>query len=299
METNNGTQQNYLALMKEMLTNSKNFKNEDVLLYINELIQKLDDLKTKKSSYPIEKQIEMENLKKNLKVIVQNIQQATLFANDKEFMNNFEQSFQNTIAKLNSDCESLKNQKQLLIKDMENLARMKKNNAMQYIEINDRFDITKQLNNSSKFLYFLDFLDAITYSINKCSHRLIIQPKPTWLTHEDLWESGFGAFWDMAHENQNKQFVLIIQNYNLALADCYGQHLWNAISGYIKFMPLSKFSNKGIPNNLFIFLTPIRSKNNELALSESQYVTNIIQKYFENVRKEDDAWIYSKIWNKI
>lgn len=126
METNNGTQQNYLALIKEMLVNSKNFKNEDVLLYISELIEKFDNLQTKKSSYPIEKQIEMENLKKNLKVIVQNIQQATLFANDKEFMNNFEQSFQNTISKLNSDCESLKNQKKLLIKDIENIARTKK-----------------------------------------------------------------------------------------------------------------------------------------------------------------------------
>lgn len=291
METNNEIQQNYVALMKEMLANSKNFKNEDVLLYINELIQKLDNLKTKKSSYTIKKQLEMENLKKNLKVIVQNIQQATLFANDKEFMNNFEQSFQNTIAKLNSDCESLKNQKQLLIKDMENLARMKKNNAMQYIEINHEFDINKKFKDIPNIL-FSSFSDAIKYSTNKYFYRLIIQPKPTWLTHEDLWESGFGIFWDMAHEEQNKQFIIIIHNYNIALADCYGLYLWNIINGYTDIMPLSKYKNKGRPKNLLIYLSPVVDVKNELTLSESTYVTNTIATHFENVKKDGNAWIF-------
>lgn len=144
METSNGTQQNYLSLIKEMLANSSNFKNEDVLLYINELVKKFDNLKAKKSSYTIEKQIEMENLRKALNVIIQNIQQAILFANDKEFMNNFEQSFKNTIAKLNSECSSLINQKKLLIKDIENIARTKKSNSMHYIEINNKFDENKK-----------------------------------------------------------------------------------------------------------------------------------------------------------
>ena len=293
METNNGKQSNYLALMKEMLANSQNFKNEDVLLYINELIQQLDDLKTKKSSYTIEKQIEMENLRKHLKIIIQNIQQAILFANDKEFMNNFEQSFQNTISKLSSDCESLKNQKKLLIKDIENIARMKRNDFMQYVEINNDFDINKKFKEAPNLL-FSSFSDAVKYSTNKYFYRLIIQPKPTWLSHEDLWESGFGAFWDMAHEEQNKKFIIIMQNYNIALADCYGQYLWNLINGYSKTMPLSKYKNKGRPENLLIYLSPVADEKNELKLAVSRYINDTIKTHFENVKKEDNAWIFSK-----
>lgn len=280
METSNGAQQNYLSLIKEMLANSSNFKNEDVLLYINELVKKFDNLKAKKSSYTIEKQIEMENLRKTLSVIIQNIQQAILFANDKEFMNNFEQSFQNTIAKLNSECSSLINQKKLLIKDIEDIALMKKNNSMQYIEINNKFDKNKKFKNEGLNILFSSFAEAIKYSTNKYFYRLIIQPKPTWLSHEDLWESGFGDFWDMAHENPNKIFIIIIQNYNIALADCYGLYLWNIINEYTKTMPLSKYRDNGRPENLFIYLSPVVSNDNELVLAESKYITDTIKNKF-------------------
>ncbi len=263
--------------MKEILPNSKNFKNEEVLLYINKLINKLGNLKAK--SYPSRKQSDMEDLYKNLKVIIQNIQQATLFANDEEFMNNFKQAFQDTIARLNKDCESLKNQKNLLLKDIENIARMKKNNSMKYIETNETFDTNKKFREKPN-IKFSSFARAVEYSTNKYFYRLIIQPKPTWLSHEDLWQSGFGDFWDMAHEEIEKQFIIIIQNYNIALSDCYGQYLWNILGGYTNFMPLSKSYTKGRPNNLSIYISPVEDSNGEISLASSQYVENIIKDKF-------------------
>lgn len=152
---------------------------------------------------------------------------------------------------------------------------------MQYIEINHEFDINKKFKNDDTLnLLFSSFPSAVHYSKDKYFYRLIIQPKPTWLTHEDLWESGFGAFWDMAHEEQNKKFIIIIQNYNIALADCYGLYLWNIINGYTNSMPLSKYKNKGRPENLWIYLSPVVDDKNELMLSESKYVLDTISNKF-------------------
>ena len=158
---------------------------------------------------------------------------------------------------------------------------------MQYINIGSRHN-NQEKNTWHSLCFFNSLKEAILFSNNKYDYRLIIQPKPTWINHEDLWNSGFGYLWDKAIEEPKNKFIIIIHNYNIALADLYGQYLWYLCNRYIQEMPLSKYKYGRIPSNIAIYIVPVEG-NTELALEVSKFVKDTIKNEFKNGAPPNDA----------
>lgn len=267
----------YLNLIKKWLPNTKDFKNEHVIKYINALLNHLNDYKiNNKTSISSHQQFLIEEFKQDLLNARLNFEQILELINNEEFLNNIQGTVKNKIVELKEEYNKIK----------EKVSEKKDeiiNDNMQYINIGNRYHNHEK--NTWHSLCFFDSLnEAILFSNNKYDYRLIIQPKPTWITHEDLWNSGFGYLWDRAIEEPENKFIIIIHNYNIALADLYGQYLWYMCNRYIQEMPLSKYKYGRIPNNLAIYLIPVEG-NTELALEVSKFVQDIINHEF----KRNDA----------
>lgn len=102
-------------------------------------------------------------------------------------------------------------------------------------------------------------------------HELIIYPNPKWVSFDNLWSSGFGAIFEMAHENKEELYIVIIQNYNLSPCECWSMPLVNLIEGYTSKLPYTQ--NIGYPKNLWIYF--IESELNEISFPVSKYFDNI------------------------
>ncbi|HIZ90405.1 MAG TPA: hypothetical protein H9804_10700 [Candidatus Mucispirillum faecigallinarum] len=279
MQDNNN--ETYLNLIKKWLPNSKDFKNEHVIKYINGLLNNLNDYKVNnKTSISSKQQFLIEEFKNNLSNARLNFEQIIKLINQEEFINNIQETLKNKIIELQDEYNKIKE------KVSENKDEIIHDN-MQYINIGSRHN-NQEKNTWHSLCFFNSLKEAILFSNNKYDYRLIIQPKPTWINHEDLWNSGFGYLWDKAIEEPKNKFIIIIHNYNIALADLYGQYLWYLCNRYIQEMPLSKYKYGRIPSNIAIYIVPVEG-NTELALEVSKFVKDTIKNEFKNGAPPNDA----------
>lgn len=101
--------------------------------------------------------------------------------------------------------------------------------------------------------------------------ELVIYPNPKWVSFDDLWSSGFGAIFEMAHENKEELYVVIIQNYNLSPCELWSMPLVNLIYEYTNKLPYTQ--NIGYPKNLWIYF--IESELEEISFPVSEYFNGI------------------------
>lgn len=87
----------------------------------------------------------------------------------------------------------------------------------------------------------------------------LCQPSPKWLTFEDFWGESLQPIWDSAHRSPEVWHFLLIENFNLALPECWGRPLWNLFDEYITLLPCAQ--NAQFPENLrvIVSLAPTQS----------------------------------------
>lgn len=111
-------------------------------------------------------------------------------------------------------------------------------------------------------------IDELDYTKHE---RIIIYPNPKWVLYDDLWCSGFGTMFEMAHKNPDKLYVVIIQNYNLSPCECWSMPVINLIKEYTDKLLYSKYT--GYPHNLWLYF--IESKVEEISFPVSEYFNSI------------------------
>lgn len=90
----------------------------------------------------------------------------------------------------------------------------------------------------------------------------ICQPSPQWISFKDFWNESLSIIWESAHKNPDIWHFLLIENFNIALPECWGMPLWNIISGKATVIPCAM--NQKFPHNLRIFVSvaPTESDDN-------------------------------------
>lgn len=115
-------------------------------------------------------------------------------------------------------------------------------------------------------------LKSIIDKIGNTKHkRMIIYPNPKWVSFDDLWGSGFGAMFEMAHKNPDQLYVVIIQNYNLSPCECWSMPIVNLKKQYIDKLPYTE--HIGFPNNLWLYF--IESNIEDISFPVSEYFNSI------------------------
>ena len=87
----------------------------------------------------------------------------------------------------------------------------------------------------------------------------LCQPSPKWLTFEDFWGESLQPIWDSAHRSPEVWHFLFIENFKLALPECWGRPLCNLFDEYIALLPCAQ--NAQLPENLrvIVSLAPTQS----------------------------------------
>lgn len=111
-------------------------------------------------------------------------------------------------------------------------------------------------------------IDEVGYTKHK---RMIIYPNPKWVSFDDLWGSGFGAMFEMAHKNPDQLYVVIMQNYNLSPCECWSMPIVNLKMQYIDKLPYTE--HIGFPNNLWLYF--IESNIEDISFPVSEYFNSI------------------------
>ena len=90
----------------------------------------------------------------------------------------------------------------------------------------------------------------------------LVQPSPKWISFKDFYEESLGTIWTSAHENPDCWHLLMIENFNIALPECYGMPLWNLLRGKTRKLPMATFPE--FPPNLRIIVSaaPCQSEDN-------------------------------------
>lgn len=115
-------------------------------------------------------------------------------------------------------------------------------------------------------------LKSVIHDIGYVKHkRMIIYPNPKWVSFDDLWGSGFGAMFEMAHKNPEELYVVIIQNYNLSPCECWSMPIVNLKMQYIDKLPYTEHS--GFPHNLWLYF--IESNIEDISFPVSEYFNSI------------------------
>ncbi len=137
------------------------------------------------------------------------------------------------------------------------------------VMLNSRTDI-----NLNRFLHAIrddSWFCMKTKSIQSCvfaCHYIgntiyeLCQPSPSWLSFKEFWNEALHRIWNSAHDNPDIWHFLIIENFNIALPECWGAPLWNLIDGKTQYLPLAE--KTGYPTNLKIIVTeaPTESEDN-------------------------------------
>jgi len=90
-------------------------------------------------------------------------------------------------------------------------------------------------------------------------HSEIIQTEPTWLTFSDAWKSGLNSFWLSAIDNPDYLHLLILQDINRSLFQCWARPILDMIAGYREYLPTR---NKSFwPDNLRILAIPVHEND--------------------------------------
>ena len=90
----------------------------------------------------------------------------------------------------------------------------------------------------------------------------LCQPSPRWISFKEFWEESLQCIWDSAHANPDVWHFLLLENFNIALPECYGMPLWNVMRQKTKKIPYA--SPPEYPENLRIIVskTAIESEDN-------------------------------------
>ena len=81
----------------------------------------------------------------------------------------------------------------------------------------------------------------------------LCQPSPQWISFKEFWNESLSVIWESAHKNPDIWHFLLIENFNIALPECWGMPLWNILSGKSTVIPCA--ANQKIPHNLRIFVS--------------------------------------------
>ena len=111
-------------------------------------------------------------------------------------------------------------------------------------------------------------VDEVDYVKHK---RMIIYSNPKWVSFDDLWGSGFGAMFEMAHKNPEQLYVVIIQNYNLSPCECWSMPIVNLKMQYTDKLPYTE--HIGFPHNLWLYF--IESNIEDISFPISEYFNSI------------------------
>lgn len=115
-------------------------------------------------------------------------------------------------------------------------------------------------------------LKSVINDIGYVKHKkMIIYPNPKWVSFDDLWGSGFGAMFEMAHKNPDQLYVIIIQNYNLSPCECWSMPIVNLKMQYTDKLPYTE--HVGFPHNLWLYF--IESDIEDISFPVSEYFNSI------------------------
>jgi len=90
----------------------------------------------------------------------------------------------------------------------------------------------------------------------------LCQPSPQWISFKDFWDESLSVIWASAHKNTDIWHFLLIENFNIALPECWGMPLWNIVSGKTTILPCAV--EPTYPRNLRIITSfaPTTSEDN-------------------------------------
>lgn len=89
----------------------------------------------------------------------------------------------------------------------------------------------------------------------------LCQPSPKWITFNDFWTDSLAVIWESAHAQPDVWHFLLIENFNLALPECWGNPLWNIEAGKITLLPLA--GKPRVPGNLRIIVTEAATESDD------------------------------------
>ena len=93
---------------------------------------------------------------------------------------------------------------------------------------------------------------ALAHITGNAAYQLC-QPSPQWISFKEFWDESLQVIWESAHGNPEKWHFLLIENYNIALPECWGMPLWNILMGKATLLPCAQTPH--YPNNLRIIVS--------------------------------------------
>ena len=125
----------------------------------------------------------------------------------------------------------------------------------------------------------------------------LCQPSPRWISFKECWDESLQAIWESSHSNPSQWHFLLIENYNIALPECWGMPLWNIVMGKTTLLPCAK--NPQYPENLRIIVSPAATEsedNSHLGLPTK--VSKWLEKYKCNEGKESGLGFFFPYFKK-
>ena len=93
---------------------------------------------------------------------------------------------------------------------------------------------------------------ALAHVTGNATYQLC-QPSPQWISFKEFWDESLQVIWESALGNPEKWHFLLIENYNIALPECWGMPLWNILMGKATLLPCAQTPH--YPNNLRIIVS--------------------------------------------
>lgn len=93
------------------------------------------------------------------------------------------------------------------------------------------------------------------------SISLLSQPSPKWMEFKDFWYEVLKVIWNSAHAHPDIWHFLLIENFNIALPECWGKPLWNIFD--CKAMQIPYAANSKFPKNLRVIVSLAESKSED------------------------------------
>lgn len=120
----------------------------------------------------------------------------------------------------------------------------------------------------------------------------LCQPSPQWISFKDFWNESLSVIWESAHKNTDVWHFLLIDNFNIALPECWGMPLWNIVSGKTTILPCA--AQPKYPTNLRIIvsLAPTTSEDN----SHIGLITGVGNNWYE--LNPNAPWDENSCWEK-
>ena len=262
---------------KEIVEKTESIKNKDIIIKsLNSDIKKKKKEKKKKKKKIKKKKINKINKKKKKKLQSIKINLKNEINKKEEEKNRIVEDVNKEKDRLEQENISLRQQNIELKANLENeqinyLLRRKDDLikvSIDTIEYNNEYKKEDDKIIIKKYDNLKNAIDEVRDEKHK---RMIIYPNPKWVSFDDLWGSGFGAMFEMAHKNPDQLYVIIIQNYNLSPCECWSMPIVNLKMQYIDKLPYTEYI--GFPNNLWLYF--IESNIEDISFPVSEYFNSI------------------------